>query len=144
MTAEPDGESAAGLDLALFQVGGVRFGVEAGQLASTAVLQGPAAVGLRWFHEILGYGEGAVRYRNPVVLNLRSARPGVIVDGLGELVRVPLAELRPFPPLAEAAARARGLWAVARRRDHLVLLVDFQLLAGGGPVPAAGPWAGTP
>ncbi len=144
MTADPGGDAAAGLDLALFQVGGVRFGVEAGQLASTATLQGPATGGLRWFHELLGYGEGAVRYRQPVVLNLHQAFPGVIVDGLGDLARISLGELRPFPPLAEAAARTRGLWAVARRNDHLVLLVDFHLLAGAGPDAAAGPWGGKP
>ncbi|MGA2079661.1 MAG: hypothetical protein ABSH53_03475 [Holophaga sp.] len=118
----------ADLELALFQVGGVRYGVEAGQVAGTEVFQGPGAVGVRWFHEIMGYPDGRVHYRDPVVLTLHGAVGRIVVDGLEHLACVPLCDLRPFPPLAAPAARARGLWAVAKRGEHLVLLVDFDLL----------------
>jgi chemotaxis signal transduction protein len=122
----------ADLDLALFQVGGVHYGVEAGQVAGTEVFQGPETPRVRWFHEIMGYPDSRVRYRDPVVLTLQGAAGRIVVDRLEHLARVPLCDLRPFPPLAAPAARIRGLWAVVQRREHMVLLVDFELLSPNG------------
>lgn len=139
MTDSQGGSIRPDLDLALFQVGGVRYGVEAGQVAASAVLLEPGAEGLRWFHEIMGYGDGPVPYRDPVVLTLHGEAAGIVVDGLEHLASVPLSDLSPFPPLAAPAARARGLWAVVKRHGHLVLLVDFELLAA-----SASPAARTP
>jgi chemotaxis signal transduction protein len=129
MSAGPGKACAEDLELVLFRVGGLRYGVDARQVACIEDNPLSARDGLRWFHEILGLPGGAVTYLNPVVLTLHGWSTGIIVDGLEDIVRIPLSDLSPFPSLTESAARAKGLWAVAKRDEQLILLLDFDLLS---------------
>jgi hypothetical protein len=131
MSGRAEGACAAHLDLVLFQVGGVRYGTDADLLASIEVLQERVEDDLRWCHEVLGFPASRSTYMNPVVLTLRGLNTRIVVDGLEDIIRIPLSMLSPFPPLTESMARARGLWAVAKGDGHLILLVDFHLLAAG-------------
>ena len=122
------GPAAGLLNLLLFTVGGVRFGCDAEQAEAMAAYGGEAADDLRWFHELLGYGDREVRYGAPSVVTIRS--PGsrglrVIVDLCEDLVEVPSADISPLPPLLEPLLLRQGIWGVAQWDGRLVLLVDF-------------------
>lgn len=138
MRQAPGGPCEADLDLILFRVGGVRYGTDAGEVVAAMALGGVAPEGLRWFHESMAYPGEPVDYRLPVVLALRGGTAQVVVDDLEDIIRVPIAELLPFPALVESAVSGKGLWAIARRGRDLILLVDLhRLLASPTPDPCA-------
>lgn len=128
MRQAPGEPCEADLDLILFRVGGVRYGADAGEVGAAMALGGAAPEGLRWFHESMAYPGGPVDYRRPMVLALRGDTAQVVVDDLEDIVRIPIAELLPFPSLIEPAVRGKGLWAIARRGRELILLVDLHRL----------------
>jgi hypothetical protein len=118
------------LNLLLFTVGGVAFGCDADQAASIAACREEQASDLFWFHEELGFRGAPVSYREPTTVTVRTGGQSyrVIIDALDEIVEFGRSDLQPLPALLEPFALRKGIWAVVRRKDKLVLLVDFLLL----------------
>ena len=119
------------LDLLLFTVGGVHFGVEAGQVAGMAIYDGVPADDLFWFHEELEYGDSAAPYSSPTVATIRTESVQsyrVIIDSMEDIAEFNQNDIRLFPALLEPFTMRRGLWGILPRQGVLVLLVDFHLL----------------
>jgi hypothetical protein len=125
------------IQLLLFRLGTVQFGVLADQVAGLRE-HGEAGTGTEagaepcsWFHARLGFPE-APRYRAPTAaLVPRTGRPPkwVVLDAIDDLLEVELDAVRPFPALAEPHAIRRGMWGILPCRGRLVLLADLvQLL----------------
>lgn len=120
-----------GLNLLLFSVGGVSFGVDAEQVEGTLAWQGEGADNPAWFHREMGYAGDTVAYRAPSVLKIRTGDAGeyrVIIDQMEDVAGIVAADIRPFPPLVEPFALRKGMWGIVVKDDRIILLVDFQRL----------------
>ena len=119
------------LDLLMFSVGGINFGVDAGQVAEVAVYDGGQADDLFWFHKELEYDIAASAYFSPTVITIRTggALPyRVIIDRMEDITEFHQSDISLFPALLESFALRRGMWGILSVHGSMVLLVDFQLL----------------
>ena len=119
------------LDLLLFSVGGVSFGVDAEQVEGILSWQGGGADGPAWFHRELGYAGDTITYRAPSVLKIKTEDARnylVIIDMLQDVTRVVAGDIHPFPSLVEPFALYKGMWGIVVKDDRMILLVDFQRL----------------
>jgi chemotaxis signal transduction protein len=125
-------EARRRVQLLLFRLGSVLFGVPAEQVAGLRGY-GEAGAGAEpptWIHARLGFPE-APRYRDPTAaLVPRADRPPawVVLDSIDDLLEVELDAVRPFPALAEPHALRRGMWGILPSQGRLVLLVDLDQL----------------
>lgn len=120
------------LNLLLFSVGGVRFGMDSELASGVTEYSGEQDGDLFWFHDELGYGCDTPVYRAPSVVTVRTAdaRPyRVIIDALEDVAEISAMDIRPFPVLLEAAALRKGLWGILLQNGSMVLLVDFKRAA---------------
>jgi chemotaxis signal transduction protein len=117
------------LDLLLFSVGGVSFGVDAEQVEEILSWQG--GDGSAWFHRELGYPSDTISYRAPSVLKIKTEDAGhyqVIIDLLQDVTRIVAGDIHPFPPVVEPFALHKGMWGIVVKDERMILLVDFQRL----------------
>lgn len=117
-----------GLNLLLFSVGGVFFGVDAEQVDGTFSCQGEEADDLFWFHRELGYGDDTIVYDAPAILSIKtgdSTSYRVIIDQMEDVTGISTADIYPFPSLVEPFALRKGMWGIMVKDDRLILLVDF-------------------
>lgn len=120
-----------GLNLLLFSVGGVSFGVDAEQVEGTFSFQGDGDGDLFWFHRELEYGDDTVIYDAPAILSIRtgdSSSYRVIIDKMEDVIGIVAADILPFPILVEPFALRKGIWGIMVKDDRLILLVDFKRL----------------
>ena len=131
MNPSQDTGEANGLNLLLFSAGGVRFGVDAAQIAGTAAVTNDDAAKPAWMHELLEFGDRPVVYREPVILVLGTGGAGrrrVVVDAMEDIITVPVDEILPLPPPVESHVLGKGLWGVLPKGGRMILLMDFRLL----------------
>jgi chemotaxis signal transduction protein len=131
MNPSQDMGEANGLNLLLFSAGGVRFGVDAAQIAGTAAVTGDDAEKPAWLHELLEFGDRQVVYREPVILEVGTDGAGrwrVVVDAMEDIITVAVHEILPLPPPVELHVLGKGLWGVLPRGGMMILLMDFRLL----------------
>ncbi len=119
------------LNLLLFSVGGVYFGIDAELTAGITEYRGEEAEDLFWFHDVVGYGGSIPLYSTPTIVTVRleghhSYR--VIIDKMEAIAEICSGDIRPFPPLMEAFALPKGMWGITVREGHMVLLMDFTRL----------------
>ncbi len=120
----------ASVNLLLFSVSGVHFGIDAEQVSGIAVYDGDQAEDLFWFHEELEYGDAAVTYASPTVVTIRTGGVQsyrVIIDSMEDIAEFSQDDIRLFPELLEPFALRRGLWGILPVNGIMVLLLDFQL-----------------
>jgi len=119
----------ASINLLLFSVGGVHFGIDAEQVAGIGAYDGDQAEDLFWFHEELEYGDAAVSYASPTVVTIRTGGVQsyrVIIDSMEDIAEFSQDDIRLFPELLEPFAMRRGLWGILPVKGIMVLLLDFQ------------------
>jgi hypothetical protein len=119
------------LDLLLFSVCGVYFGVESGQVEAIAAFDDKQADDLFWFHEELEYGEAGFTYVSPTVITIKTEHVRsyrVIIDGMEDIAECSHTDISLFPDMLEPFTLRRGLWGILPRNGHMVLLVDFKRL----------------
>ena len=124
------------LNLLLFSVGGVSFGVDADQVAGISEYRGDDGEDLLWFHEELDYGGSVVSYHSPTVITIRSEAEvpyRVIIDSMEDITEFRQDEITVFPALLEPFVLRSGMWGILPRPGKMVLLLDFQLLLKGRP-----------
>ena len=119
------------LNLLLFSVCGVHFGVDADQVAGIAAYNGEESDDLFWFHEELNYGAAGGPYFSPTVITIRiidGQSYRVIIDSMEDITGFSQNEISLFPALLEPFAAQRGLWGILPRNGSMVFLLDFQRL----------------
>jgi len=119
------------LNLFLFSVGGVHFGIDAEQACGMTPYAGEEAEDLFWFHKELGFGSRPVTYVTPTVITIRmpDARSyRVIIDSLEDIAEFSRHDIRLFPQLLEPVALRNGMWGIVVKDDRMILLVDFERL----------------
>lgn len=130
--AQPANEEISGsLNLLLFSVGGVHFGVDAGHVSSVNAYDDSQSQNLSWFHEELQYGDAAVKYISPTVITIRTAGSElyrVVIDSMTDIAEFNLDDIHLFPAMLEPFALKKGMWGIICRNGTMVLLIDFQLL----------------
>lgn len=115
----------------LFQLGQVRFGVLASQIAA---LRGHDGTGpARWFHDLLPFPE-APRYRAPTEALVSGT--WIVLEAMDELLDTPLEAVRAFPDAVEPFSLRRGLWGILPNQGHLVFLADLQQMLNLDTIPA--------
>ncbi|HBA70925.1 MAG: hypothetical protein A2X82_00885 [Geobacteraceae bacterium GWC2_55_20] len=117
-----------GLNLLLFSVGEVHFGIDSEQVAGINAFQGEDAGDLFWFHNEMGFGDATVTYLLPTVVTIRcpDEQPyRVIIDLMEDIREIATDSILPFPPLLEPFALRKGMWGVLLVEGKMVLLVDF-------------------
>jgi len=120
-----------GLNLLLFSVGGVSFGVDAEQVEGTLAWQGEGSDGQVWFHRELDYPDDTVTYRLPSVIKVRTTDGRdyrVIIDMMEDVAGIVSGDIHPFPSLVEPFALRKGMWGIVVKGDRMILLVDFKRL----------------
>lgn len=125
------------LNLLLFSVGGVSFGVDADQVAEITAYKGEKAEDLFWFHEEMGYGNRPVSYHTPVIVALKFGQSGVhkvIIDAMEDIAEFRLDNINILPPLLEPFTLNYGYWGVLQRSGKMVLLLDFDLKLKGNAI----------
>jgi|GEM_PF-862979 len=129
MQNPPDMEFNA-LNLLLFSVGKVLFGVDADQVARISAYKNEMDEDLFWFHEVIGYGEKTVEYHTPTIITIRTTDGPrhVIIDSMDEIAEFSPNEIGLLPALLEPFALQRGIWGVLPRDGSIILLVDFNRL----------------
>jgi hypothetical protein len=118
------------LDLLLFSVCGVHFGVEAGQINGVSSYIGERSEDIFWFHEEFEYGAGVKKYFSPTVISIKTAdsKPyRLIIDSMEDIAGFSQSDIRLFPPLLEPLAMQKGFWGIIIRNGVMVLLIDFQI-----------------
>jgi hypothetical protein len=134
MTAmrNPRGEEFECLNLVLFSVGGVFFGMDGDQVAGVSDYGTAVEADLLWFHEAIGYGKRSVEYRAPTIATIRTGQGPrrVIIDSMENIAEFRTDEIDLLPALLEPFALRRGIWGILPRGDNLVLLVDMDRLLG--------------
>lgn len=131
MSAAGDTHGPFSLNLLLFSVAGVTFGVDAEQVEDIFPCRGEVSEDLCWFQRELGHGDAPPLYEAPVVLAVRGrdeTDSWVLIDRLEDVTGIAAGDIRPFPPLVEPFALRKGLWGIVVKGDRMVLLVDFQRL----------------
>ena len=124
-------EGDISLDILLFKVSGVHFGVDAGQVSGIADYEGEKSDDLFWFNEELEYSDATEVYFLPSVVTIRTECAQsyrVIVDGIEDVAEFSLNDIKLFPDLIHSFALRKGLWGILPRNGVLVMLVDFMLL----------------
>lgn len=116
------------LNLLLFSVDGVSFGIDTEQTLATAAYHGEESDDLYWFHELLHYGTPATVYLAPTIITVgtrQGRRHRVIIDGMEEIAEFAIDDMRPLPALCEPFCLANGIWGVLPRKERLTLLLDL-------------------
>ena len=124
------------LNLLLFSVGGVCFGIEAEQVEEMAASSAEEGNDLLWFHDVLNYGSDSITYSSPTILTIRtggSSAYRVIIDSMENIAEFSQNDIRPFPALLEPFALRMGMWGILLLNTRMVLLVDFQRLLQKAP-----------
>lgn len=119
------------LDLLIFSVHGVRFGVDAGQVAGIETYDGEQADDLFWFHRELDYGGAESPYRAPVVAAIRTGSSSsyrIIIDSMEDVAEFSQQDISLFPALLEPLVMRKGMWGILSRYNSMVLLIDFYML----------------
>lgn len=126
-----DPASSDYLNLLLFSVAGVSFGIDADQVSGVAAYNGETGKDLFWFHEELGYGGLPVTYYSPTVVSIRyegEVPYRVIIDSMEDIAEFGHDEIKPFPALLEPLVLCRGIWGVLPANGRMILLLDFERL----------------
>lgn len=117
----------------LFRFGGVHFGVDADQVASTSVYRADdGADEPLWFHREAGYQTGPATTA-PVVAILRGgdgSSSRMVIGDIEDIVVAEVEHVRPMPSLVEPYALRKGMWGVLLREGRVYILVDLNRLAG--------------
>ena len=119
------------LDLLLFSVGGVYFGVDVEQVAEIAVYEDEQAEDLFWFHEEMGFKSNAVKYQSPTIVTIKahvSQSFRLIIDSMEDIAEFSQNDIRLFPNLMGPVALRNGMWGIMVKDDRMILLVDFERL----------------
>lgn len=116
------------LNLLLFSVGGVYFGVDADQVGAVTAYQGGMQENTLWFHDVMGYGNQTVEYKCPVVITIKTAPYQMIIDSMEDIAEFSVNEFRLLPRLVESFALKRGIWGVLLRHKRMTLLLDLMRL----------------
>lgn len=119
------------INLLLFSVGGVHFGMDAEVAAAIAEYHGEEAEDLFWFHEEIGYRGAMPVYNTPTIVTIRgddSQSYRVIIDKMEDIAEISSVDIQPLPLLVEQFALRKGMWGVTVREGHMVLLMDFTRL----------------
>ena len=120
------------LNLLLFSVGGVCFGIEADQVEEMAAYRAEEENDLFRLHEVLNYGDDSISYSSPTILTIRTGgfrNFRVMIDSMENIAEFSRNDIRPFPALLEPFALRKGLWGILLLNGKMVLLLDFQRLA---------------
>ncbi len=140
MNGAGDTLGPCGLNLLLFSVAGVHFGVDADQVEGTFACQGEASANLLWFHREMGYGDDAIIYTAPVVIGIKTGKSQdyrVVIDRMEDIAGIAVKEIHPFPPLMEPFALRNGMWGIVVKGDRMIILVDFLRLLENRRAPDA-------
>lgn len=119
------------INLLLFSVGGVFFGIDADQVAEIAAYTGEKGEDLFWFHEEMGYGNEKFSYHSPTVITIRVngiSLYQVIIDAMEDVAEFNSNDIRIFPALLEPFSLLKGMWGILPWHGNMVLLVDFHRL----------------
>lgn len=130
----PDkGLECEALNLLLFSVGGVFFGVDADQVAEISAYRNGTDKDLFWFHEEMDYKKKTVEYRLPTIITIRTEVDPyrVVIDSMEDIAEFNPKEISLLPTLLEPFALQRGIWGVLLRNDRMILLLDFLRLPRG-------------
>lgn len=118
------------INLLLFSVGSVRFGIDIEQAAEITEYPGEESDELVWFHTEMEYSCTPV-YTQPVIISVRtedSRLYRVVIDKMEDVTEMRVIDIRPFPSLLEPFVLRRGMWGIVESGERMVLLVDFQRL----------------
>jgi len=119
------------LNLLLFSVGGISFGIDADQVAEIAAYEGEKSEDLFWFHEEVDYGGRTVGYCSPTVVTIRSGYDftyRVIIDCMEDIAEFSHSDIALFPALLEPFSLKKGMWGILSRQGKMTLLLDFERL----------------
>lgn len=128
MSDAGDTHGPRGLNLLLFSVGGVHFGVDADQVEGTFSCQAGEGAGLFRFHREMGYGDDAISYAEPVIISIKtgsSQEYRVVIDMMEDVTGIVADDIHPFPPVVEPFALRKGMWGIVVKGGRMILLVDF-------------------
>lgn len=118
------------LNLLLFSVWGVSFGIDADQVAEITAYKAETE-DLVWFHDEMGYGDKKLRYHSPTIVTIKTDREmpyRVIIDSMQDITQFNWNDITPFPALMEPFSLQMGMWGILSRQGSMVLLLDFQRL----------------
>jgi chemotaxis signal transduction protein len=116
------------LNLLLFSVGEVFFGIDADQVSEITAYNGDKSDDLFWFHEEMGYGDKTIRYYSPTVVTIKTEEGlpyRVIIDSLENISEFSPDDIRLFPALLEPFVLRSGIWGILSRNGNTILLLDF-------------------
>jgi purine-binding chemotaxis protein CheW len=132
----------ADLQFVLFEMEGVRYGVEVERvleiITRPEISPVPAAldcvegvINLRGrvlpvldLRQRFHLGGDRARSTHIVIMQLHSETAGISVDGVSQVVRIPVDAIEPPPP-AITGPQARYVVGIAKHQDHLVVILDL-------------------
>lgn len=123
-------DEATPLEILCFRLGGILWGIEADQVDRIArreeALEGPVVDPARALGVVPGEGETGRR----LVLRRGPGRAILWVDEVLDLVSLSPNDLAALPPLIAGALPDRRIWAVGKKGDEILLLLDVATLCG--------------
>jgi chemotaxis signal transduction protein len=124
-------QETCSLNIIVFSVGDVVFGIDADHVAEIASYNGEDADDLLWVHKELVYGGMEVSYVSPTVLSIMTESEKLyrlVIDNMKDISECSMADVRPFPALLEPFSLPYGLWGILSVQGTMILLLDCHLL----------------
>ena len=131
------------MSLLIFSLNGRRFGLDTAQIAEIIDLRDVERMGeissgsyripyrgeevaVVALAERIGL-EGRLTYTTPKVVLPRAGgvRVGFLIGDLEEVVSVPVDDIELLPELVERIGAGAGVWGIAKREEHLIILIDL-------------------
>lgn len=126
----PEGYS---LNLLLFSIGGVSFGIDAEQVEAIGEFNTDNVVDYTWSHELVNFGDNQPEYNSPTILFIKSPLQSscqIVIDCMEDVTEYSVNAICPFPSLIEPYLLSIGMWGMLQRGGKIVLLLDLmQMIA---------------
>ena len=119
------------LNLLLFSVDGVFYGVDSDQIAGVAAYKGDKDNDSFWFHKEIGHDNRSVSYHSPAVVSIKNGNQEpyrVIIDQMEDITEFSHEDISLLPELLEPFFLPKGIWGVLLRNGTMTFLLDFMPL----------------
>lgn len=120
------------IQLLVFNIGGIKIGVDISQVAEMLEPEQAAERGLKIsrFSDEIPFREESVVYTSPKVLLVKNEKKphGIVIDRPDDIISIAIDSIRFLPSVVACCSGTKAIWGAAVHCNDIILLVDFYKL----------------